>query len=84
MQELKAKVALKLSSGNIKLDAKLAKRLSAGLKATDKKDVFEIVAPIQLKAGTVFFYDGDMNPALEVLVEIPEEEKAEPKKKPAE
>lgn len=76
MQEYKTTAATTLGHGKILLSDDMAKRHGPRLVATDKKGVYRILEPIQLKAGVTFSYDGPVNPALLQTLETIEATKA--------
>lgn len=70
MQKLKAIKATTIYSGSVKLDAKLAKRQGSKIQRSKVEGVFEVLEPIQIKAGTVFEYDGETTPLFMQTVQV--------------
>lgn len=78
MQKMKAIKTTTIYSGCVKLDAKLAKRQGSKIKRGKIDGVFDVVEPIQIKAGITFEYDGEVTPLFLQTVEVMKSE--QPKK----
>jgi len=70
MKHYIAKQAVTLHGGLLTLNPDQARRRAHRLKGTDDKEIFEIVQPIQFKAGEEFGFDGDVPKDLKEVMKI--------------
>lgn len=76
MKQYKTNAIVTITDGSVMLNEDQARRRRHKLKPTDKENVFEIMQPIQFKAGEVFGYDGELSKTYKSIIDDLDELKA--------